>query len=159
MVRNDSPTEISGNVRELIEKHHAFYEVSPSYVLLQEPTAVAAPTSRRIQAGFDVDVYGIRTSHESQPSPAYEFAYRMLKDVAAAILANTEDSCSIEVIPFRSALILDTRQHFQPLAVLRIQILHHRGLDQPAGAAEQIALKALEEKLHGAGLVLLGHKM
>ena len=126
--------------------------MSPFYVVLEQRTAGAAPTSRRIQAGFDVDVYGIRTSHESQPSPAYEFAYGRLKDLATTLLANTEDSCSIEVIPFRSALILDTRQHFQPLAVLRIQILHHRGLDQPAGAAEEIALKALEEKLHGAGL-------
>jgi hypothetical protein len=61
MAPNEVLPEISGNIREFIERHLVSYEVSPHYVVLKDRPAGAAPTSRRIQAGFDSDVYGIKT--------------------------------------------------------------------------------------------------
>ena len=42
------------DVQSLFKRHDAFYEVSPYYVVAMR---------RRVQAGFDVDVYAARTDH------------------------------------------------------------------------------------------------
>jgi hypothetical protein len=152
MAPNEVLPEIPGNIREFIERHLVSYEVSPHYVVLVDRPAGARPTSRRIQAGFDIDVYGIKTSPDSPPPPEYELAFEMLRRAAETTLANTDDSCSIEVIPYASTAILDPRMHFQALGMLRITITHSRGLDQPAGAAEQHALKEMEERLKSFGV-------
>jgi hypothetical protein len=156
MVPIDSRTAIAGDVRQLIERHHAFYEVSPLCVLLRERTAGAVPTIRRVREGFDIDVYGARTNHECKPTPAYESVCGILEDVAATLMADKEQSCSIQVIPLRSTF-LDTRTRAQLLAVIRIRISHRGSLDQPGDAAEQRALlNALENQLQGAGLQRAG---
>ena len=62
------------------------------------------------------------------------------------------DSCSIEIIPFHSSLILDTRQNLQPLGMMRLRITHGRGVDQPSGAAEETTLKAVLAELHDLGM-------
>jgi hypothetical protein len=152
MAPNEVLPEISGNIREFIDRHRVSYEVLPHYVLLEYRPAGANPTSRRIQAGFDIDVYGIKTGPESPPTPEYELAFEMLTRAAETILAKTDDSCSIEVIPYTSTVILDTKMHFQALGMLRITITHSRGLDQPAGAAEQHALKEMEDRLKSLGV-------
>jgi hypothetical protein len=158
MAPNEVLPEISETIREFIERHRVSYEVLPHYVVLENRPPGANPTSRRIQAGFDIDVYGIKTSPESPPPPEYELAFEVLTRAAETILANTDDSCSIEVIPYASTVILDTRMHFQALGMLRITIKHSRGLDQPAGAAEQHALKEMEERLKRLGVRAGGMK-
>jgi len=143
--------ELSGKIRQLIEKHRACYEVTPHYVVLEERPVHAAPITRRIQAGFDIDIYGVRTSDESWPSPEYEFACEALKQLAETVLINARDSCSIEVIPYASTVILDTKMHFQRLGMHRITITHSSGLEA-FGAAEQHALKEIEEQLTALGI-------
>ena len=152
MAPNKVLPEISGKIREFIERYRASYEVLPHYVVLENRPPGANPTSRRIQAGFDIDVYGIKTSPESAPPPEYELAFEMLRRAAETVLAITDDSCSMEVISYASTVILDPRMHFQALGMLRITIAHSRGLDQPAGAAEQHALKEMEERLKSFGV-------
>ncbi|MGO9260569.1 MAG: hypothetical protein ACLQU1_30305 [Bryobacteraceae bacterium] len=44
--------------REIFVRHHAHYEVSPYYTVLDVRTPGAAPRPKSIQAGFDVDVFG-----------------------------------------------------------------------------------------------------
>jgi hypothetical protein len=66
-----------------------------------------------------------------------------LREVAQTVTSQTGDSCSIEVIPFASTVILDTRQRLQPEGMIRIRITHCRGLGQPAGEPEQKALKEI----------------
>ncbi len=144
--------DIPSNVRRLIENHLAFYEVSPHYIALEERSLGAVTSTRRIQGGFDIDIYQIKTSHDSQPSPEYEIVFGLLNDMARTILPNMGERCSIEVISFRSTLIIDTKNHFEPLTMIRITIAHNRGLHQPAGTAEQEASKAIEEQLRGLGL-------
>ena len=62
------------------------------------------------------------------------------------------DSCSLEVIPFPSTAIIDSRNHGQVEAMIRIQISHERGLNQPAGSPEKRALEEVEKELNSLGI-------
>ncbi len=52
---------MSDNLRSLIREHHAFYEVLPYYVLLEKRHGSVPATTQRVQAGFDIDIYGMNT--------------------------------------------------------------------------------------------------
>jgi hypothetical protein len=145
---------MSENVRAVIERHHGFYEVIPYYILLEERPHGAKATPRRIQAGYDIDVYGIKSSLEPEAASDYALIYAALQGVVETIVPHTSDACLIEVIPFGSTVILDTGRHLQPEGMLRIRITHGRGLDQPAGAPEERALKEIQEQLHVLGVKL-----
>jgi len=143
---------MSENVEELTQQHHAFYEVSPYYVVLEESHGKPTSSTRRIQAGFDVDVYGARTNGEPEPSPDYAQGYAALQRVAETTKHQATDSCSVEAIAFPSTVRLDTQNHLQEEAILRIRISHYRGMDQPAGPPEQRALDEIEKRLQSLGV-------
>jgi hypothetical protein len=138
-----------------IRKHQVFYEVSPYFVLLDLRNYGSPAVKRTVQAGFDVDLYGTAISHElslSDGDGQMRLALDGLRQAAEAILPNPSDSCAIQIIPFETTLILDTRHYLQPQALLRIRITHCRGLDQPAGPLESLTLKDVEEKLLALGV-------
>jgi hypothetical protein len=63
-----------------------------------------------------------------------------------------EVSCSLELFPLPSTIVLGPRGHAgRPAAIFRIRISRF-GLDRPAGGAESRALAALEEQLNQLGL-------
>jgi hypothetical protein len=146
---------MSKNIRQVTEKHRAFYEVVPYYVLLEEGHGTPAVKTRKIQAGFDVNVYGLKTSDDPVLpglSPGYALACASLLELTKTIQSHTTDACSIEVIPFGSTAVLDTKSHLQPQAMLRIRITHQRGLDQPADKPERYALEEVERELCRLGV-------
>jgi hypothetical protein len=143
---------MSENVREVIERHHAFYEVLPYYVVLEDRPPGAAATTHRIQAGFDVDVYGVEAVQEPGLSPDYELVCETIGNLVETVLPHTSDFCSIEVIPFGSTVFPDAARHFQQDAMLRIRITHERGLGRPAGAPEERALKEVLDQLRNLGV-------
>ena len=147
-----APGGFDVEVRRVIEDHQAFYEVAPYYVLFEERPPGGHPSSRRIQAGFDVDVFGIVKGPAPEPSPEYELVFQALSQLAEAIRSHTSDGCSIEVISLASTVILDPKLHFEQEATLRIRIAHSRGLDQPAGPAEERTLQKLQEQLRNLGV-------
>ncbi len=139
----------------LVEEHHAFYEVSPDYVELEERPVGLPVKTRRVQAGFNVDVYGVRTEdNEPAMPPPHEYAlgYAGLQKIAERVSQHASDYCSLEVIPFPSVAIIDTRHQGKVEAIIRIRISHGRGLDQPAGPAEQRALEEVEKELKSLGI-------
>lgn len=138
---------MSENIHELIEQHHAFYEVLPYYIVQEDRTHKA---TTRIQAGFDIDVYGIKPSHEQHPGRDYVLGYVALEKLVETILLNTGEACSVEVIPFPSTVFLDTRRQFQEQGMLRIRITHKHL--QPAGEPEERALQKIKERLRDLGL-------
>jgi len=140
------------NLESLIQQHHAFYEVSPYYVVLEESHGKPRSSTLRIQAGFDIDVYGARTNGEPEPSPDYAQGIEALQKIAESTAHHTSDSCSVEIIAFPSTVILDAKNHLQEEAILRIRVSHYRGLDQPAGPAEQRALDEIEKQLRSLGV-------
>jgi len=144
------------NISTLVKEHHAFYEVSPYYVLLDERPLGLPATTRSVHAGFNVDVYGVRTEDNEPAMPPpdeYALGYVGLQKLAESISQHSSDSCSLEVIPFPSTAIIDSRNHGQVEAMIRIQISHERGLNQPAGSPEQRALQEVERELKSLGIV------
>ena len=142
-------------VRQLIEQHHAYYEVIPYYIVLEEGHGTPAAKTHSIQAGFDVDVYGIKTGEDPElpaKSPDYALGRALLQELAKTISSHSTGGCSIEVIPFGSTEFLDVKGHSQPKAMLQVRITHHRGLDQPAGLSERRALEELEKELQSLGV-------
>jgi hypothetical protein len=52
--------DMSDNFHSLIKEHHAFYEVVPYYLLFEERHGSSSARTRRVQAGFDVEIYGVK---------------------------------------------------------------------------------------------------
>lgn len=139
-------------VHALIQRHHAFYEVRPYYLVADTREQNGASASRRVQAGFEVDIYGVNFEHKLPPTAEYSFAYASLQEVVQSILPHTTDFCSLEVVPLPASSVIDARKHMQWLGMLRIRITHARGLEQPAGPPEERALKELEARLQELGM-------
>ena len=141
-----------------IRKHQIFYEVSPYFVLLDQRNFGSPAVKRKVQAGFDIDLYGTAVSDELSLSDGGQMRLSLdgLRQAAEAILPHPSDSCAIQIIPFETTLILDTLDHLQPQALLRIRITHCRGVDQPAGPLEALTLKDVEEKLLALGVQARG---
>src|SRR5215470_14399364 len=78
---------MSENLQGLVQKYHAFYEVLPYYVVIEEGHGSPKMTRRTIKAGFDVDVHGISDKEELKlPPPAeYAYGYAGLKEIADAV--------------------------------------------------------------------------
>jgi hypothetical protein len=141
---------MSDDIRRLVEEHHPYYEVLPYYVVTADGHGSPTATTHRIQAGFDIDIYAATTSSEMAPRPDYALGYAILQKNAVSL--DVSDCGSIEVLPFLSSFFLDAQNDFQPQAMIRIRISHWRGLDQPAGAAEERALKEIERRLRDVGV-------
>ena len=133
-----------GNIREIIESHYCFCRVSPYYGLA---------SGRRVHAGFDLDIYGVKMSRQPDPPAEFWLVYTKLKEVVDVVRHENNHACSIAVIPFGSTIVLDTRNYLQPMAMLRIRITHNRAAHEPACAVEQEALKAVEAQLSKLGII------
>jgi hypothetical protein len=145
---------MSDNITSVFKEHHAFYEVSPYYLVIEERHGSSPPKSRRVQAGFDVDVYGVNIKADlefPEAVPDYVLGHTMLERIAGEISHHTSGSCFLEVVSFPSRIVFDSRNQAVE-GMLRIRISHRRGLDQPAGEPEQHALAQFEKQLRGKGL-------
>ena len=146
---------MSEDLRSLVKEYHTFYEVSPYYVLVEERHGSASRTARSVQAGFDVEVYGVNTRNELAPpgsDPVYALGYSEVRKIAEEISHHKGDSCSLEVIPSRSTAVLDSRDHTRVEAMILIRISHLGDLEQPAGPPEQGALEEVENRLRALGI-------
>ena len=144
---------MSANLQQLVTKYRVFYEVLPYHVVIEEGHGSPTATRHMIQAGFDVDVHGLSNKDELElpPSGDYALGYAWLKKIVD-IVAQHASECSIEVIPFPSTVFSEARENFRSEAVIRIRISHCRGIDQPAGPAEQHALEEVEKHLQSLGV-------
>lgn len=144
---------MSETVQQLIEKYHAFYDVSPYHMVVEEGHGSPSATRRIIHAGFDVDVRGLSNKSELDlpPSAEYAFGFAEFKKIADAVSSQSEECC-IEVIAFPATVFSEAREQFRSEALVRIRISHCRGVDQPSGLPEQHALKQVEERLQALGV-------
>jgi len=140
------------DVRRVFQRHGVRYEVRPYYVLFEQRPLGAPSVSQRIQAGFDVDLFGALDKMEV-PSPLREEAeivFSYFEAVAREVQSQVSQGCTVEIMRYPDSLVLDS--HFQPQAMVRIRISHSRGLDQSEGPTEEQALNAIRDKLHALGL-------
>jgi hypothetical protein len=143
-----------GTLSSLIQEHHAFYEVLPYDVVVDDANGGLSPATRRVHAGFDVDIYGESPKRElviPGPDPDYRVGYSELQEIAEELSRHATDSCAFEVLEFPATVFFDVRRH-APEALLRIRISHCRGLNEPAGLPEQRALEELEYTLKSLGI-------
>ena len=142
MVKNSMSSDVHRvDIHDVLERHQVRYEVHPYYV--------APASGKRVQAGFDVDLYG---TLESWHLPLYQSeegqrVVEYLESLTQEVQSKVGNDCTLEVIRDSDSLTLDPQHHFRPQAMLRIRISHDRGLDQPEGPAEEQALKAILESL------------
>jgi hypothetical protein len=139
---------------DLLEQYHLHYEVCPYYVLLDQRAAGDTTSTQRIQAGFDVNLYG---NLEKPQFPLFrsEAANRLVdyfQSIARGIQLRAGNRCTIEITPCTNSVILDPRQTFRPEGMLRIRISHDRGLQHAQGPSEELALKALQDVLSELGI-------
>jgi hypothetical protein len=76
-----------------------FYEVSPYYVLLEERHGSCPGMSRRVHAGFDVEIYGANVRNELAvrgPDPVYGLGCAELQKVSDKVSSHTSGSCLLE---------------------------------------------------------------
>ncbi len=142
------------DIRSLTEEHRAFYEVSPYYVVLEERPVGRPATSRRVHAGFCIDIYGERTKNDTSwtpPPEKYGLGYAELQRIAETVSQHATGSCSLEVIPSPATVVFDARDHGKMEATFRLMISHGRGLDQPAGLPEQRAIEEVARELKNMG--------
>jgi len=96
-------------IRQLIKEHHAYYEVLPYYVVIEEGHGSPAANTHRVQAGFDIDIYGRRIENKLPlHSPNYALGYAALQKIVEDTSRQPSTSCSIEVISFLSTILFDT---------------------------------------------------
>ena len=135
------------DVQSWIRDRHASYDVSPYYLVLED--------SRKVQAGFDVDVYGVNPEDDRLFPPAaheYAFGYAVLRRLVAEVAHDAGNACSVEVIALPGRIVLDSRGYGKVKAMLRITISHFGPLDQPAGLAEKRVLEKVKEGLDALGI-------
>ena len=137
------------DLHEILERHQVRYEVRPYYVV-PEPGS-----GRKIQAGFDVFLYGtldkmrLPLFGDAEGNKVVDY----FQTAAEQIQSKREKyHTTVEVMPCGDSLVLDTHHHFRPEAVLQIRIGHDRGLDDPAGPSEEQALDEIHEILHELGV-------
>jgi hypothetical protein len=146
---------LSDKIRSLIEEHHAFYEVLPFYAPAEDGPPGRTTGAQRVQAGFNVDVYGVRTTDDEPVPPAaeeYGLGWEELNHIANTVSEYVAHSCSLEVIPFPSVAIIDARDG-KVESLHRLRISHREGIEGPVGVPEQRALDEVEKQLKALGLV------
>ncbi len=140
-------------LQTLAKEYQTFYEVSPYYVLVEEFRRDIPMPTHKVQAGFDVDVFAVNRENQfvpPGPDPDYALAYVELQRLAAKV-SPLAGNCSVEVIPFASTAIIDSRDHSKVDVLIRVRIAHS-GSDQTAGQAEQQALEGIERELKTLGI-------
>ena len=87
---------MADSIGSFAKEHHAFYEVSQEYVELEDrPVGLPAKT-RRVHAGFNVDVYAVRTEDDepAMPSPdKYALGYAEVQKLGERGSQHASDSC------------------------------------------------------------------
>jgi len=140
-------------LQQLVKKYRVFYEVLPYQIVIEEAHGSPGETRHIIQAGYDVDVYGLSNKDEVElpPPDDYALGYAELKNIADTVAQHASES-SVEVIDFPSTVFSEAGSNFRSEAVIRIRISHFRGIDQPAGPQEEDALQELERRLQSQGI-------
>jgi hypothetical protein len=140
------------DVAGVFQRHHVRYEVHPYYVVWEQRPDDGPPVDRKIQAGFEIDLYGtLDNMRFPRPHQESDMVIGYFEAAAREIQSKVGQLCNIEVLSYPDSVILDTHANLQPEATLTIRISHCRGLDQSAGPAEEQALKAIRDKLHELG--------
>jgi len=139
----------TGDIHELLGRYHVHYEVCIYFVLSEQCHAGAASTTQRVQAGFDVNLYGTPATAELPlfHTQAAHTALNFFESAAREIQLKAGNQCRVEIIPCTDSVILDPQRHFRAEGMLQIRISHDRSLQEPEGPSEKLALASVQKLL------------
>ncbi len=140
----------NSDIPHALERRHARYEIQPYFVMLDLRPETGPATEQRVQAGFEVTLYGELLPGEHLPLGDSQEARTIVayfEDAVREIQSRVGQQCAVELVRYPDSLVLDPQHDFGAQAMLQIRISHTRGLGEPKGPAEDQALQALREKL------------
>jgi hypothetical protein len=143
------------DLHELLAGYRVWYEYRPYLVVVDQRPAGGLAVQSKVQAGFEVNLWAVLQTEQFglDRSPKARAVRSYFEAFAKEIQSKVGQKCTVEIMPYGDSVILDTHEHFQSEAMLQIRISHGRGLDQPAGPAEEQALTALRDRLHNLGIM------
>jgi hypothetical protein len=153
--RNSMATHVpTADIRDMLEPFHVHYEVCPYYVISEHFPVGGPPTSERVHAGFDINLYWVVATPQFPllRSDAAHTAVSYFESAAQEIQSTAGQSCTIEVTPFTTSVVVNPQEQFQSEGMLRIRISHARGVGRPEGPSEELALKTTEALLRELGI-------
>ncbi len=140
------PPEEFRKLQELVRHHKVCWEVWPEYHIDRE--------GRKIQIGFELDLFGTHYQPEHLPEPGCEECVRVyddLKWIAQWILPKEERESCYEIGVFDASIHYSTRRRLRDEVSLVIKIMHREGFDRPTDVCEVKCLNEMEEKLKDLG--------
>ncbi len=107
---------------------------------------------RRVQVGFELDLYARLPDLSSQEESPMEALWQRLREIAESLPALLATGARIEVEPFEAADRLRPETGFAPEVMLQARLFHAADYFAPVGEADRQQLKLLEGRLSALGL-------
>jgi hypothetical protein len=126
-------------LRGAAERLRACYEVWPDWALVN---------SRRVQDGFEVDLYA---GPEGLAAGACLGIYEELRQIAIAVLPRDAGDAALEVLAFDNAIHESPNRQFRPEVVVGLRIFK-KGIGEPLDASERRCLREIERALRQLGV-------
>ncbi len=135
-------------LHQLVNEHKVVYEVWPAFSLDGD--------GRRLQVGFDVDLYGTRANGDGSRrlvpgSPSWIEVWENLYDIAGAVLAPVDDQTVYVIYDFRPALSFDPKRHERPDVELVVAIRHRSEYNRAVDRSEEHCLHEVIAALRSIG--------
>jgi hypothetical protein len=137
-------------IQNLIKERRLFYEVSLYYVVDEERPVGRPVSMKRIQAGFDVNLYGLGAVTPLRldvDDARFHSMLEELEQLASEVVPEHSESTNITITPFEDSLVLDTHRDLAPAASVRIRITGARNGFDREGNAEERVLSRIRTKL------------
>ena len=134
--------------RELVERYHVCWEVSPEYAFINH---------EKRQIGFELDLSGTHeggtgTGHPEPGCQECHQIYQALVRIAKEVLPRENKDATYQFEPYDQGIRYSPRRGNRPEVVLRVRILHRRALEQPVDATEFQGLEELQRRLEERGI-------
>lgn len=136
-------------LHELVSQHKVVYEVWPAFSLGDD--------GRRVQVGYDVDLYGTRSGGERAArkllpgSPGWIEVWEHLYDIAGAVLSPDDDQSIYLIYDFRPALSFDAKRQERPDVELVVAIRHRTDYNRVVDRSEEHYMKEMVAALRSIG--------
>src|SRR5690349_17628253 len=96
-------------IQNLTKARRVFYEVSPYYVVDEERPVGRPVSMKRIQAGFDVNLYALGAETPLRldvDNARFHSTLKELEQLASEVVPEHSESTNITIAPFEDSLVL-----------------------------------------------------
>ncbi len=134
-------------LHQLVNEHKVVYEVWPAFSIVDD--------GRRLQVGYDVDLYGTRIGGERKlllpGAPGWIEVWQDLYVIADAVLSPVDDETVYLIYDFRPALSFDPKRQERPDVELVVAIRHRSEYNRAVDRSEEHCLHEVVAALRSIG--------